>query len=81
MKKPTGSVRFQFYKLTTEKTEPKQKKTGKKPSQIRKKNRAKPKKPSQTKKIEPNQFEPVFVLKNLTETGRFEPVSVQFRFF
>jgi hypothetical protein len=81
LKKPTGSVRFQFYKLRTEKTEPKQKKQEKKPSQIRKKNRAKPKKPSQTKKIEPNQFEPVFVLKNLTETGWFEPVSVQFRFF
>jgi hypothetical protein len=31
---------------------------------------------SNQKKIEPNRFEPVFVLKNRTETGRFEPVSV-----
>ena len=35
MKKPTGS--FRFYKPETEKTEPKLKKIGKKPSQIRKK--------------------------------------------
>jgi len=52
LKKPTGSVRFWFYKPETEKTEPnrkKQKKTEpnqKKPSQTRK-NRAKLKKPSQ----------------------------------
>ena len=81
MKKPTGSVRFQFYKLTTEKTEPKQKKLEKKPSQIRKKKPSQTEKTESNQKIEPNQFEPVFVLKNLTETGRFEPVSVQFRFF
>jgi hypothetical protein len=47
-------------------TEPKSKKTGKKPSQ----NRVKP------EKIKPNRFEPVFVQKNRTETGQFEPVSV-----
>jgi hypothetical protein len=37
----------------------------------------KPKKLSQTEKIKPNRFEPVFV-QNKTETGRFEPVSVFF---
>jgi hypothetical protein len=37
-------------------------------------------KPSLTKKTKPNQFEPVFVQKNRTETGRFEPVSVLFWF-
>jgi len=42
LKKPTGSVRFQFYKPKTEKTEPNQ----------TEKNRAKPKKPSHTKKTE-----------------------------
>jgi hypothetical protein len=58
-------------------TEPKPKKpskTGKKTEQNRKKQ-------SQTRKTKPNRFEPVFVLKNQIETGRFEPVSVQFRFF
>jgi hypothetical protein len=44
LKKPTGSVRFRFYKSKTKKTEL---------NQNWKKNRAKPKKPSQTKK--PNQ--------------------------
>jgi hypothetical protein len=29
-------------------------------------------------KTKPNQFEPVFILKNRTETGWFEPVSVCF---
>jgi hypothetical protein len=49
LKKPTGSVQFRFYKPETEKTEP---------------NPNHKKKPSQTKKkTEPNQFEPVFVLK------------------
>ena len=47
LKKPAGSVRFWFYKLKTEKTEPnpnrkKPSQTGKKPSQAGK-NRAKPK--------------------------------------
>jgi hypothetical protein len=37
------------------------------------------KKPSQTEKFEPSRFEPVFFLKNRTETGRFEPVSVFFK--
>ena len=66
MKKPTSSVRFQFYKPETEKTEPNRtrtKKTRKKPNQTGNK-------PSQTgktepnrKKTEPNRFEPVFVKK------------------
>jgi hypothetical protein len=72
LKKPTGSVQFWFYKPETEKTEMNRTQTKKKPSQTEKtepnrKNRA---------KTEPNWFEPVFVLKNRTETGRFEPVSV-----
>jgi hypothetical protein len=33
----------------------------------------------ETKKTEPNRFEPVFVLKNRTETGQFEPISVFFK--
>jgi hypothetical protein len=44
----------------------------------------KPRKPIQTEKTEPNRFEPVLVLKNKpnrTKTGRFDPVSVRFRFF
>jgi hypothetical protein len=44
LKKPTGSVWFQFYKPETEKTEPKPKKKGKKTS----KTEPKPEKPSQT---------------------------------
>jgi hypothetical protein len=36
---------------------------------------------TQTKKTEPNRFEPVFALKNRTETSRFDPVSVRFQFF
>jgi hypothetical protein len=43
LKKPTGSVRFRFFKSGTGKTEPNRKKTGK--------NRAKP---SQNEKTEPN---------------------------
>jgi hypothetical protein len=50
LKKLTGSVRFQFYKPITKKTEPNQTQIGKKPSQTGKK----PSKPSQTKKIKPN---------------------------
>jgi hypothetical protein len=68
LKKSTGSVRFRFYKLETEKTKPNR-------TQIEKKlekNRVKP------EKIKPNRFEPVFVQKNRTETGQFEPVSVFF---
>jgi hypothetical protein len=49
-----------FYKLEIEKTEPNP-------------NR---KKPNHTKKTKPNRFEPVFILKNPTETGRLEPVFV-----
>ena len=95
MKKPTGSVRFRFFKPGTGKTEPNrtEKKPGKKPSQTEpkpsqtektepnRKNRAKPEKIEPNRKTEPNRFEPVFSLKNRTETGRFEPVSVRFRFF
>ena len=81
MKKLAGLVRFQFYKQKTEKTEPNRnrQKTGKKPSQTGK---TEPK-PEKTEKTEPNRSEPVFSLKkpNRTETGRFDPVSVRFRFF
>jgi hypothetical protein len=42
-------------------------------------NRTQPKKNEPyRKKTEPNRFESVFVLKNRTETSRFEPVSVFF---
>jgi hypothetical protein len=65
LKKPnrtqTGKQTSQTGKQTSQ--------TGKKPSQTGKK-------PSQTEKTESNRFEPVFVLKNQTKTGRFEPVSV-----
>jgi hypothetical protein len=69
LKKPTGSVRFRFYKPKTKKTELNPNR--KKPSQTGKK-------PSQTEKTEPNRFELVFVLKNRTEP---KPVSVWFFFF
>jgi hypothetical protein len=87
LKKPTGSV--QFFKHGTKKTEP-NRKNRKKPSQnqtnrAKSKNRAKPEKTepkpknrAKPEKTEPNRFEPVFVLKNQTETGRFESVSVVF---
>jgi hypothetical protein len=70
LKKPTDSVRFQFYKPETEKTRKKPSQTGKKLSQnqAKPKNRAKPEKPSQTG----------FCPKKRTETSRFEPVSVLF---
>jgi hypothetical protein len=45
-------------------------KPNRKKTEPNKKNRAK------TEKPEPNWFEPVFVLKNRTEIGRFELVSV-----
>jgi hypothetical protein len=51
LKNPTGSVQFWFYKPEIKK--PNRTQTGKKPSQ--------------TRKTEPNRFEPVFVLKNQTE--------------
>jgi hypothetical protein len=75
LKKSASSVRFRFYKPKTEKTEPNQQKT-----------EPKLKKTSQTKKTKPNRFEPVFVLKNRTETSRCELVSVfflkfRFRYF
>jgi hypothetical protein len=72
LKKPTGSVRFRFFKPGTEKTE--LNRTEPKPE----KTEPKPKKPSQTGKNEPNRFEPVFVLKNRTEP---KPVGLnRFRF-
>jgi hypothetical protein len=68
LKKQAGSVRF--YKQKTEKTKPNRTET--------EKNRAKPEKPSQTGKTEPNRFEPVFALKNKTEP---KPVGLtRFRF-
>jgi hypothetical protein len=67
LKKPTGSVRFWFFKPGTGKTEPNRKKPDKKPSQTE----PKPKKPSQNRakpeKTEPNRknrAKPVFALKN-----------------
>jgi hypothetical protein len=73
-----GSVRF--YNLETEETElnPNWKKPEKKPSQIGK-NKPNREKLSQTKNIEQNRVEPVFVLKNQTEP---KPVGFnRFRFF
>jgi len=61
-----GSVRFRFYKPETKKIE-------QKPKPNRKITES-------TWKTEPNRFEPIFVLKNRTEIGWFEPVSVQFFF-
>jgi hypothetical protein len=74
LKKPAGSVRFRFYKPKTKKTGPDREKTSRtEPNRTRtKKNRAKP------EKTKPIWFEPVFVLKNRTETGWFETVSVRF---
>jgi len=45
LKKPTGAVRFWFYKLETEKIEPNQTQT--------EKNRAKQKKPSRKNQVKP----------------------------
>ena len=61
LKKPAGSVRFQFYKPKTEKTAPNRKKTWKKTEPNRKKpsqTRSKPKKPRQIEKTEPNRKKP-----------------------
>jgi len=69
LKKPAGLVWFRFYKQKTEKTEPE--KTRKKTEP----NRAK------TGKTEPSRFEPVFALKNRTETGQFDQISIRFQFF
>ena len=67
LKKPTGSVRFRFFKPGTGKTEPNPKKP--------EKNRAK------TEPNRKNRAKPVWTgffskKPNRTETGRFEPVSV-----
>jgi hypothetical protein len=67
LKKLTGSVCFSFISLKPKKGNR---------TQTRKKTKPNRKKPSQNKKTEPNRFEPVFVLKNRTKTGRFEVVSV-----
>jgi hypothetical protein len=65
LKKPAGSIRFQFYKQKTEK--PNRTET--------EKNRAKPEKPSQNRE---NRAKPVFALKNRTEP---KPVGLTgFRF-
>jgi len=69
LKKPTGSVRFWFYKFETEKTELNRIQT--------KKNRAKPKKSSQTNL---NRFLSKKTQLNRSETDRFEPVLVCFFF-
>ena len=65
LKKSIGSVQFQFYKFETEKTELNQ-------TQIEKNgtNRAKPAKPSQTrKKLSQNQVKPT----KQSQTGKTEP--------
>jgi hypothetical protein len=69
LKKPTGSVRFRFYKPETEKIES---------NRIKPKQKKARKKLSQTGKTEPNRFELVFVLKNQIEPN---PVGLnRFRF-
>jgi hypothetical protein len=77
LKKPAGLARFRFYKQKTEKTRKNQAKPNQtrktEPNQKNRENRAK------TGKTEPNRFEPVFALKNQTETGWFDPVSVFFK--
>ena len=69
LKKPAGSVRF--YKQKTEKTEPNRTETDKKLE----KNRAKPEKPSQTKKTEPKpeKTEPKPEKPSQTGLNRFFP--------
>jgi hypothetical protein len=84
LKKPTGLVRFWFFKPGTGKTEPNRKKTGKKPSQTEKtepnrENRAKREKTEPNRaKTEPNRFESVFSLKNRTEPNRNRSVGTGF---
>jgi hypothetical protein len=75
LKKITGLVQFWFYKPETQKIEPNRTEPKLKKTEPNRKNRAK------TGKTEPNRFEPVFVLKNRTETGWFELVLVRFPFF
>jgi len=67
LKKPTGSVRFRFYKPETEKTK----------LNPNRKNPCQSKKQSQTNKTEPNRFESVFVQKK----NRKRSVSTGFDFF
>ena len=82
MKKPAGSVRFGFYKQKTKKTEPNwtETETDKKPEKNPSQTEPNRKKPSQ------NRAKPVWTgfcpkKPNRTETSRFDPVSVRFRFF
>jgi hypothetical protein len=78
-KKPTGSVGFNFTSLKLKKLNRTQTEKNKKKTEP---NLAKTKlnwkkiepKPSQTKKTKPNQFEPVFVLKNQTEPNQNQSV-------
>jgi hypothetical protein len=80
---------FGFIRKKIKKTEPNQNRTKTKKNQKKtepnRKNRAKTRKNrAKTGKTEPNQFEPVFALKNRTnrtKTDQFDPVSVRFRFF
>jgi hypothetical protein len=70
LKKPTGSVRFRFYKPETKKTEPNR---NRKKTEPNRKNRA------QTEPNRKNRAKPIFVLKNQTEP---KPVGLnRFRFF
>jgi hypothetical protein len=59
-------------KLTSSVPKPEKKKAKPEKTELNQKNQTKP------EKTEPNRFELVFVLKNRTETGRFELVSVRF---
>ena len=73
-------VRFGFISLKPKKlnrTEPKPKKIRKNPSQTKPKPSQTKPKSSQTKKTESNRFEPVFLLKNRTES---KPIGLN-RFF
>jgi len=69
-------IRFVFGFISKKPKKPNR--TEPKPTKNRKKTEKTEPKPEKT---EPNRFEPVFALKNRTETGRFDPVSVRFRFF
>jgi len=71
LKKPTGSVRFRFFKPETGKTEPNRTRIEKNQT----KNRAKPEKTEPNRK---NQAKPVFALKNRTEPNRNRSVWTGF---
>jgi hypothetical protein len=84
LKKPAGSVRFRFYNQKTEKTEPNR---NRKKNEQNRKNRARTEKtepkPEKTKPKPRKPSQTGFCPKkpNRIETGRFDPVSVRFRFF